>query len=170
MFERTTRRLFIAIILVLTTLTLLSISIGIYFLHFYETPLEYNVRDIEINMEKIEDTAEVPEDAGTGGYVEIAASPEATIHLADNSAEVFFQNPSRTNQDVALQLYVDERMVAATDLLPPGYQIRSLTDVDTSDLESGTYEGKFVIQAYDPETAEKQIVNAEIDLTVFVEE
>lgn len=153
---------------------LLFCTYGVYYTYYYEKPqYEYNMKEEEDDKEKIEmQTPEVtqspaPED-DSKGYVEIAASPEVTIHLDDKTADVFFQNPTATNQDIALQLYVEDSLVAETDILPPGYQVSILRNLDTSTLETGSCTGKFVIQVYDPETGEKQIVNSELEVNVMV--
>jgi len=90
------------------------------------------------------------------------------LDLSTKEAEIMFQNPSKSNQDMALQLVIDDKIIAQSEILPVGYKLSKLVNVDTDKLTAGVYEGKFIVLYYNAETAEKAIVNTEILVTITV--
>jgi len=112
-----------------------------------------------------EDKLENPEG---GGAVSLTYSKDVALDLNTKEAGILFQNPSKSNQDMALQLVIDGKVIAQSEKLPVGYKLSKLTGVDTDKLTAGIYEGKFIILYYDAGTGEKAIVNTEIPVTITV--
>ena len=124
---------------------------------------------VEANAEAIEETdKEKLEQPEGGGAVSLKYSPEVTITKKPKKAKLLFANPSRSNQDLILQIVIQDTVIVQSGLLKPGNQVTDLDIPDTSMLKTGTYEGSFVIYYYYPENGEKAIVNSEMPIHVTV--
>lgn len=130
---------------------------------------DYAPRQVESNAQPIEsdDTSKL-EQASGGGAVSLTYSKEVTLTLSAKEAALMFQNPSKSNQDMKLKIVIDDKTIAESGRLEPGYKVEKLSNVDTQKLSAGTYNGKFVVSYYDAESGEKAIVNTEIPITITV--
>lgn len=97
-------------------------------------------------------------------------SDEVKVNLQSETASLYFGNPERSNQDMILQIVIQEEVIAQSDLIPSGYQLQSiqLLPQATSMLQTGSYQGKFIIHYYDQKIGEHATVNTEIPITVAV--
>ncbi|MBQ6817075.1 MAG: hypothetical protein IJO27_01445, partial [Bacilli bacterium] len=84
-----------------------------------------------------------------------------------------FQNPSKSTQDIVLQVIVkqgdEEVVIAQSERISAGYALYTLDLKKDAKLKSGGYEGKFNVIFYDEETKEKAVVNTNIPITIAVE-
>lgn len=130
-------------------------------------PAEAGAEDIEENEEKLDAPA-------GGGAVGLVYSDEVVIDLSDKTATLRFDNPSRSTQNVALQLLIQDTVVFETGTLAPGKRITSvaLKEGAAELLSAGVYSSnaKFVVYFYDPVTNERAVVNSEIAVTVTVQQ
>ena len=106
-----------------------------------------------------------------GGAVSLTYSTKVTVTLDDGMASVYFANPSKSNQDMVLQLVVQDVILAQSGKLSPGKQLDTLELLEgaASRLQPGGYNGQFVVLFYQPDTGEKTIVNTEIPVDVTVQ-
>lgn len=106
-----------------------------------------------------------------GGAVSLTYSTKVTVTLDDGMASVYFANPSKSNQDMVLQLVVQDVILAQSGRLSPGKQLDTLELLEgaASRLQPGGYNGQFVVLFYQPDTGEKTIVNTEIPVDVTVQ-
>ena len=95
-----------------------------------------------------------------------------TIDLSEKKAALQFANPSKSTQDMVLQIVIQDVIIAQSGRLEPGYRLKELSLWDGAEkmLAEGGYDGKFVILSYDPVSGEKAMVNTEAAITVTVKQ
>ncbi len=105
-----------------------------------------------------------------GGAVSLTYSTDVDISLDKKLATLFFANPSKSNQDMVLQIVVHDVVVAQSGTISPGKQIgkMDLLSSGARKLQAGGYDGKFVVLYYQPDTHEKTIVNTDIPVKITV--
>ena len=113
--------------------------------------------------------AKLPQPEG-GGAVSLTYSTNVDVDLDKNKAYLFFGNPTKSNQDMLLQIVVQDNIIAQSGKLVPGKQVYKLDLLKdaASKLTSGGYNGKFIILYYQKDTGEKTVVNTEIPVTINV--
>lgn len=163
------------IILLLLLLLLIAISVTLWALFFREettlTP-DYAPRREDKYAQSLDDQGdEKLEQVQGGGAVSLTYSTKVTVTLDDGMASVYFANPSKSNQDMVLQLVVQDVILAQSGRLSPGKQLDTLELLEgaASRLQPGGYNGQFVVLFYQPDTGEKTIVNTEIPVDVTVQ-
>lgn len=133
---------------------------------------DYAPQEEEENAEPIEDDVEgekLQQQQG-GGAVSITYSKNVSIDLSENTVSLLFANPSKSNQDMMIQLVVQDTVIVQSGLLTPGHQVKKLELFDNVKLSSGTYDAKIVVLYYQKDTGEKAMINTQIPLTLTVEE
>lgn len=164
------------VIIVLILLLLTTIGITVWALFFRDTTPtlapDYAPQEIEDNAEPIEDDNddEKLQQQQGGGAVSLTYSREVSIDLSDNIVILMFANPSKSNQDMILQIVIEGTAIVQSGLLEPGYQVTKLDLLDNAELSNGTYDGKFVVLYYQKDTREKAMLNTEIPITISVKE
>lgn len=126
-------------------------------------------------------TIPADEDAGDkavseegGGSVSMVYMLEASANLSSGEIEIYFRNPSTSNHDVKLVMYVlaggEEYPIGQSGLVTAGSELRTLELIeDAAKLKEGTYDGLFRLYCYDSLTGEKALVEPEIaDLVITV--
>ncbi len=163
------------IILLLLLLLLIAIGVTLWALFFREettlTP-DYAPRREDKYAQSLDDQDdEKLEQVQGGGAVSLTYSTKVTVTLDDGMASVYFANPSKSNQDMVLQLVVQDVILAQSGRLSPGKQLDTLELLEgaASRLQPGGYNGQFVVLFYQPDTGEKTIVNTEIPVDVTVQ-
>ena len=114
-------------------------------------------------------TMETPEG---GGAASLAYIKNIAIDLSTEKARMMFGNPSKSNQDIIVQLIVQDTVIAQSGLINPGNKVTTLDLVPKikHSLSEGTYIGKYLVLFYDRETGEKEIVTTEIAVNITVHE
>ena len=165
------------LLLALVLITSAAIGVTVWAVCFRDTkPVlapDYAPHQIEENAEDMGDGAdEKLESAQGGGAVSLTYSKEVRISLEDKKAELFFGNPSKSNQDRVIQLAVHDTVIVQSGLLKPGNQVKKLELLEDAQdfLAPGGYEGKFVLLYYDPDSGEKAVLNTEIPVAITVVE
>ncbi len=172
------RKKSLLIILILLLLILALGAVCIWAVFFREPdqgllPPDYATMGEDTNATDIvgdsSDKLEAPEG---GGAVGLTYADTVTVDLSDGTVGMMFQNPGRSLNNMVLQVVVQDTLLAQSDLLVPGKQLNrlSLKKVAASKLQPGGYKGVFVISIYNPETGEKNMVDAEVEITVNVTE
>ena len=161
------------LILLLLLLLLITICVTFWALFCRDTIIvlapDYAPQQSEQNAEKIEgDDDEKLEQPEGGGAVSLIYSKEVTIDLSDNKAKLLFGNPSKSNQDMLIQIVIQDKVILQSGTLSPGFRVTKLDLFDNIKLSEGKYEGKFVIYYYQRDTGEKAMLNTEIPLTITV--
>ena len=108
-----------------------------------------------------------------GGAVAVEFTKSITVDLSDKKAALNFGNPSRSNQQMVLQIWVHDVCIAQSGALKPGYKVSTLDllpGATKSFAGVGGYDGKLVILNYDEVTGEKAMVNIEFPLRIDVVE
>ncbi len=161
---------------VLIAITCIAISVTIWALFIRKpeqilTP-DYAPVEVEAHAETMQDEEEEGklEQQEGGGAVSLMYSTEVSIGKSDKTVSLLFGNPSKSNQDMVVQIVVQDTILVQSGLLKPGSQVTSLDIADTSMLQPGTYEGTFKVLYYQPDSGEKAIVNTEIPIEITVSE
>lgn len=157
------------LILALALITIAAVTVTlVVLLRPNDTGPDYAPQQVEPNANPIGDGGGKLSQPEGGGAVSLTYSNEAVITLSDKTAGLMFQNPTRSNQDMVLELVIADKALVRSGRLPPGYKVETLSGVDTAGLSAGTYEGKFRLLYYDADSGEKAVVNTEIPITVTV--
>lgn len=165
------------LILLLLLITVTAVAVSVWAIWFRDSaPVlapDYAPRQIEENAEPIgDDGAEKLSQPEGGGAIGLTYAKEVTISLSDKNAALMFANPTKSNQDMVLQLAIDDVVVLQSGRLEPGNRVSSLGLLDGAEkrLTAGGYNGKFVVLYYDRTSGEKAMLNTEIPVTVTVTE
>ena len=132
---------------------------------------DYAPRETEKNAEPIGDDGDSKLDQPEGGgAVSLTYAKEVTISLSKKTAQLLFANPTKSNQDMLIQLVIDDVVVLQSGRLTPGNRVSELELLAGMEkrLSAGGYNGKFVVLYYDRTSGEKAMVNTEIPVTVTV--
>ena len=120
----------------------------------------------------LDNDAEQLETPKGGGAVSIAFAKEVSVNLERKEVGLFFQNPSKSTQDIVLQIIVDsdeqEVVIAQSEKIPVGYEIDSLQLLDNVKMSQGLYQGKLGLSFYDPKDGKLAIVNTAIPVEITV--
>jgi len=173
LIESIKKRRNILLIILLLTISVAAINVSVWATCFRQTAAEttdYAPLQADQNAEPIKDeeTNEQFNASGGGGAVSLIYSKAVTLNLDTKEAAILFQNPSKSNQDMAIQLVIDEKVIAQSKKLTAGYKLNKLTEVDTDKLTAGIYEGKFIVLYYNADTGEKAVINTEIPVKITV--
>lgn len=175
----------IIIILIIVALLALCVTLWAVFLRdgkeiapaesSSETALapDYAPKDVESNAEPMGDEGdEKMSQPEGGGAVSLTYSKDVSINLSDKTCSLLFGNPTRSNQDMVVQIIIQDEVIVESGRLEPGNQVTKLdlTDEAAAKLSAGGYEGKISVLYYQQDTGEKAIVNTEIPVTIEVTE
>lgn len=165
------------LILLLLLITIAAVGLSVWAIWFRDSaPVlapDYAPRQIEENAEPIgDDGDEKLSQPDGGGAVGLTYAKEVGISLSDKSATLLFANPTKSNQDMVLQLVIDDVVILQSGRLEPGNRVSTLSLLDGAEkrLTAGGYDGKFVVLYYDRTSGEKAMINTEIPVTVTVTE
>lgn len=163
-------------IIILLLLLLLTIGVTIWTIWFGgKGPVlapDYAPQGTEENARPIEgdNGGDKMEQQEGGGAVSLLYSKDITIDLSEKQAKLMFGNPSKSNQNIMIQIVIQDTVVIQSGLLLPGYQVNNLKLFDKVKLSEGKYDGKFVILYYQQDTGEKAMLNTEIPLQITVKQ
>lgn len=173
--ENKSNRKWLLLLLLLLLLLFVAIGVTIWALFFRAAPMlapDYAPRQQEAHAEEIggADEEKLPQAQG-GGAVSLSYTTDVRISLLKQQATLYFANPSKSNQDMVLQIVVQDTVLAQSGTIAPGRQVKELDLLKDAaqKLSPGGYEGKFAVFYYQPDTHEKTIVNTEIPVQITVE-
>ncbi len=167
--------LLLLLLLLISVLLIITICITVWALFFRENPSlippDYAPPDKEPNAEDIgdKDDPKLPQQEG-GGAVSLTYTTKVQVYLSEGYASLYFANPSKSNQDIVIQIVVKDVVIAQSGTISPGKRVEKL-DLQPgakSALAAGGYNGEFKIYYYQPDTHERTIVNTEIPITITV--
>lgn len=165
------------LLLLLLLITIAAMSLSVWAVWFRDSTIvlapDYAPQQIEENAEPIgDDGDEKLSQPEGGGAVGLTYAKEVDISLSDKSATLQFANPTKSNQDMVLQLEIDDVVILQSGRLEPGNMVSTLNLLDGAEkrLAAGGYNGKFVVLYYDRTSREKAMINTEIPVTVTVTE
>ena len=148
---------------------LIGIGVTLFFLlNHEEDPFVFNpMPPVDTSAQKNENDNEESRPLEQGGLMSMVYKLKAEISLSTNDIKIYFQNPGKSNHNVALELYVvsggNEVKIAESGVIEPGFMLRHLTyEPENVVLSEGNYEGKFKVIYYNPETGERAFVDSEL--------
>jgi len=74
----------------------------------------------------VDDTASKLSQAEGGGAVGLTYSTSVSVSLSQGKASLYFGNPSKSNQDMVVQLIIQDRLITQSGRLIPGKQVQTL--------------------------------------------
>lgn len=167
--------LFVVLLLLLVLATIIAAVVGIWNLWFRRSdtllPPDYAPRVPEKNAIPIGDDGDKKLDQPEGGgAVSLTYAKEVRIRISEKTAQLLFANPTKSNQDMLLQLVINDTVILQSGRLTPGNRVSELELLAGMEkrLSAGGYNGKFVVLYYDRISGEKAMVNTEIPVTVTV--
>jgi hypothetical protein len=122
--------------------------------------------DVDSNAISVEPEGATADTSGSS--VSLAYSLDASLNLDTGQIDMYFKNPSTSNRDVLVELYVQDGnkdvIVAKSGLIEPSSELtRMRFDANSAKLGAGVYDAKFKVLFYDPSTGEKALVESDID-------
>ncbi|MBP1575571.1 MAG: hypothetical protein J6C34_08170 [Oscillospiraceae bacterium] len=159
---------------ILMLVTMISLCVAAYFAFFYEVkevvapdfmPVEQDKNVDKIVMES--DTSKMEKEEG-GGAVTVICKDEAVLSLGSGKINMFYQNPSRSNSAVVVQLLIGETVIAQSGSIKPGYELSEMEFLNNIELSVGGYNGLLKIFYYDEVTNEKSIIESVVGAEIFV--
>ena len=134
---------------------------------------DYAPGRLDPNAEKIEgdSTGKLETPAG-GGAISLQYEDQVTIHLSEKKAYLNYSNPSRSTQNIVLQIVIGGQVIVQSERIEPGYRVRELPLLDGAEklLSEGIYtDAVFKILSYNPETGEKAMIDTKAEITVTVQ-
>lgn len=166
------KRKLVIILLVIGIIVCLAVTIWAVF--FRTTQTDYAPAQLEPNAQLIEDdNSQKLEAPAGGGAISLQYEDQVTISLTDKKAYFNYANPSKSTQNVMLEIVIQGQTVAKSALLEPGYKITELPLADGADalLTAGVYnqDAVFRISSYDPDSGEKSMIATQAEITVTVQ-
>ena len=168
------KKIFAGVILFLILLGIVAGTIICWNAIFNNSPIltpDFALSQEEKYAENIgnDNDSKLPQPEG-GGAVSLTYSTDISISLTEEKAYLYFENPTKSNQDMILQIVIQDTIVAQSGKLVPGKQVYKLDLLKNaaSKLSPGGYNGKFVILYYQKDTGEKAVINTDIPVTINV--
>ena len=167
------------LIIILSIGIVICIAITTWALFFRQpasTP-DYAPEKIEPNAQVIDtddsdDSSKLEAPSG-GGAISLQYEDQVTIDLSDKKAYFNYSNPSKSTQNIVLEIEIQDQTIARSALIEPGYQITELPLLEGADalLSEGIYNenAAFKILSYDPDSGEKAMVDTKAEITVTVQ-
>lgn len=163
------------LIIILSIITVIAVGVTIWALFFRDTNQvsnpDYAPQQVESNAQKAkeDDTKKLDQPKG-GGAVSLIYSKEVMLSLSTKEVTLMFQNPSKSNQNMKIEVVIDSKTIVESGRIEPGYKVEKLSKVDTKKLSAGKYDGKFIVSYYNSESGEKAVLNTEIPITITVKD
>ncbi len=136
-----------------------------------ESTPDYPAREEEKYAERIpgDDGTSKPSQSG-GGSVSLRFHKEITVQTSQKTVELLFGNPSKSNKNAVIKIELNGATIASSGIIKPGYQVTKLDLAQGAEnlLSTGNFEGKIIVEFYDPMTEEKGMVNTEIPVIATV--
>ena len=135
---------------------------------------DYAPGKLEPNAERItgEDTGKLDVPTG-GGALSIQYVDRVTVSLTDKKAYLNYSNPSKSTQNIVLQIVIQDQIIVQSERIEPGYRVTELPLLDGAEkiLAEGVYtQAIFKILSYDPKTGEKSMIDTNAEITVTVQQ
>lgn len=163
------------LILLLLFISIIAIGVSVWALFFREPDIslapDYAPQNKEEHAETIpndpQDKLEAPQG---GGAVSLTYATQVGIDLSSGKVSLLFANPTKSNQDMLLQITVQDQVILQSGTISPGHRVTTLELPEDAAkmLSVGGYNGKFVVLYYNRESGEKSIVNTEIPIQITV--
>lgn len=94
-----------------------------------------------------------------------------TINTEENNIKLYFKNPIRSQKDIRIEAIgeVDGEDIKffETGKIHPGEKIETIEYKSDKKIDTGRYEGKFIVHFYNDQGKE-EIVNSEIKINIYV--
>lgn len=176
--ENKNQKTMVVIIAVLLLITLAAVGVTVWALFLREPDIiltpDYAPQELERHAETIpnDEAEETMEASEGGGAVSITYGPNVSVILSNKTVALLFANPSRSTQDMVVQVVVRDVILVQSGRLTPGNRVTTLDLLDGADkmLSPGGYEGKLRVLYYDRESGERAMINTEIPVTISVVE
>lgn len=173
-------KIFLAII---ALITVVAIGVTVWALFFRKpktddsssglTP-DYAPQETEENAEPMPDdgNGDKLDSPDGGGAVSMSYTKNVLIDISEEKAVLNFGNPGESNKDMLVQIVIQDTILVQSGRLTPGHKVSQLNLLEgaAKKLKAGGYEGKIVVLFYDQETGEKAMLNAEIPVTIQVQD
>lgn len=102
--------------------------------------------------------------------ISLTYSPNVEISLSNETVDLFFANPSKSNQDIVIYIAIQDKVICQSGAISPGYQLTRMDLNNASILTVGSYSGEMRAYCYDEKTGEKSMVNSVMPVNIEVVE
>ena len=144
--------------------------IGIIWFALFRTPAVPVVAppaaDSKVEKLEEEDTEKMQSEEG-GGAVRLTYSLDARLSLDTGEISMYFLNPSASNHDLAITLYLldgeNAIEIARSGMIQAGYGLTRMQLIeDSAILSEGTYPAFYAVSFFHPQTGEKALVESTV--------
>lgn len=103
-----------------------------------------------------------------GGAVSLTYTKQVNISLADQKAELLFQNPEKSVNELSFRLVITDeagakQVLAQSEVLLPGDKVTEMAVANTDQLTPGNYEAQYELTFYDEDHNEISAINGVVD-------
>lgn len=137
------------LIVILCIITVVSIGVSIWALFFrkvkQEVKPDYAPQQVEQNAEPInrEQSTDKMEQQEGGGAVSLTYQNFVAINLSSKEADLMFGNPSKSNQNMKLEIVIDGKTIAKSGKLEPEFKIKNNSSKAVNALLNFTADSSF---------------------------
>ena len=168
--EKDKRRNLVKKIIIIILILLMLIGFYIKSSTEYNTSIPTTFPELHNYAIKINDESHLTdEDSDENKSAVVICGSNATVHLNDNIVDYYYKNVYRSKSSVVIQLLIDNKVIAQSGGLPPGYQTYKIDYNQKIKLSPGTYEGVVIISFYNLDTNELETVNSKISIPIIIE-
>lgn len=132
-----------------------------------------SIPEIDPNVHVLPSEGTQTSSEGGGGMVSMVYTLDATLDLATGQIAMDFENPSVSNHDVVLTLYIEDGTndyeIAQSGRIASGYGLTTMAFNDSVQLSPGTYQGFYKVAYYDAGSGDRALVESDItDVVITV--
>lgn len=159
--------------IIVLLLVLIAVCVVLLLRSCTNTPVtpDYPPQGTEDNQTPIDgDTTDKIDSPEGGGAINVTYMTDVTVSLSAETVTLYYANPNASNQNVAILLMIDDLVVAKSDLITPGHEVKTLTleKYAKSVLQEGGYDAQLLVRAYSPDSGEKAMIDTTGVVTVQV--
>lgn len=127
----------------------------------------------ELTPEQDQNINKDDDDDSKKNKVGLVYTKKATLYLSERYIKTYFLNPSDSNQNVVLKVYVNNGdepvLIGSSDLIRKGNGLAVVDFDENVNLSAGTYSGKYTVIAYADDTDKQSNLEMDIPITITVE-
>ena len=145
------------------SLLALAVALGVLFFGEDDAPVvlppDVAYQEKDPNIEPYPDSTgdpvqNVPEG---GGMASFTCEAQLTVRLSEARVDLMFANPTRSQQNMVIEVLVDDQVIAQSGRIEPGYRVTSLPLIAKEQLTQGIYQATVRIYFYHPQTGEQKV-------------
>lgn len=165
--QKKKQRIINSLFLLLLMLGLVFGGIGIWQGWFQADSRLFNLVELDLNAKRMENEVEVDTDNDMIDASFIVGQ-DVTVDVSDDVVQFYYVNPAESSHDTVISLVVDDKVIAESGRVRPGYGLTEIDGVDIQGLDYGTYDGTLEMVYYNPETGVRGMTTGSVAVKVSI--